>query len=137
MKTQPQTSVLQRRSYNYTISYKALRAIGLDPDVYRDLDRHKEYVIRKLQEHMPEMLRITGYDVTMRPILSLDYYAAYCNSVFNTSTHPPKPSGRYLYNEAGYRVLVDEQGTPVKPGGVKDRGIDCFGKMFVKEYYRL
>jgi hypothetical protein len=111
--------------------------MGLDPDKFRDLDKHKEYVINKLKEHMPEMLRITGYDVNMHPILSLDYFAAYCNAVFNTSTHPPKPSGRYLYTNEGFRVLVDEQGTPVKVGGVRDRGIDDFGKSFVKSSYCL
>jgi hypothetical protein len=97
----------------------------------------KEYIIRKLKEHMPEMLRIEGYDVNMQPILSIDYFAKYIDAVFDVARHPPKPSGHYLFNEQGYRVLVDEQGIPVKPGGVKERGIDHNGKMFVKETYRL
>ena len=132
--------MLQRRAFSYTISWKDLREIGITlahaiqgVRVVED----DEHIIRKLKEHMPEMLRITGYDVNMQPILSLDYFKAYLDSCFNTATHPPKPSGHYLFNEQGYRVLVDEQGTPVKPGGVKDRGIDHNGKMFVKETYRL
>jgi hypothetical protein len=133
--------MLQRREFRYEFSWIRLREIGInlahDSQVNTRVLEDDEYVIRKLKEHMPEMLRIKGYDVNMQPILSLDYFKEYCNAVFDRANHPPKPSGHYLFNEQGYRVLVDEQGTPVKPGGVRDRGIDCFGKMFVKSYYRL
>jgi hypothetical protein len=109
------SAVLNKREYHYTISWKSLREIGINLE-------HKHHVgcvmswIDILKKHMPEMLRLKGYNIDKTPQLSLDYFYEYINAVFNTSTHPSKPSGKYLYSTEGFRVLVDDEGKPIAKG---------------------
>ena len=139
---------LQRRFFSYTLSWNYLRKIGINLDKYRApyhpviregmIHLDKNIIIPILQNKMPEMLRLLGYDIDKTPQLSLDYFSAYLYSVFNTYDHYPKPSGRYLFSGEGYRVLVDENNEPVKLGTPKRWGISQFdGKKFVAETYRL
>lgn len=112
---------LQKRFYSHRISWKSLREIGIDlGKLYRNptspsgppSKETQQRILGILQEHMPEMIRIKGYDVNCQPILTLDYFFAYLDSFMNRRFL--KPSGSYLFTEQGYRVLVDEHDRPIE-----------------------
>lgn len=111
---------LEKRSYSYTFSWKWLKSIGIDLGVFRNertmsdsyMQKRRAKIVEILKVHMPEMIRITGYDVCCEPMLTLDYFQK-CLNRFMRPDLFNKPRGNYRFDVHGYRVLVDDNDTPI------------------------